>query len=101
MIILRLGLRARFFMVADEDDGSGTSAILAIAHAIALTPTKRSVMIIFHAGEELGLLGAKYNTDVAPAVPLDRIVADLNTDMIGRSKVPDDHDEADEHLSDR
>ena len=57
-------------------------------------------MIIFHAGEELGLLGSKYNTDIAPAIPLDRIVADLNIDIIGRSKVPDDHDKADEHLSD-
>ncbi len=83
-----------------DDDGSGTSAILAIAHAMSLDPPKRSVMVIFHAGEELGLLGSEYNTDVAPAVPLDQMVVDLNIDMIGRSKPPGDSERQDEHLTD-
>ena len=83
-----------------DDDGSGTSAILAIAHAMSLQRPKRSVMIIFHAGEELGLLGSAYNADYAPALPLDRMVVDLNIDMIGRSKPPGDSDEADKHLTD-
>jgi peptidase M28-like protein len=96
---LKTGPKGEIYHGAD-DDGSGTSAILAIAHAISLDPPKRSVMIMFHAGEELGLLGSEYNTDVAPAVPLDKIVADLNIDMIGRSKAPQDHEKADEHLSD-
>ncbi len=96
---LKTGPKGEIFHGAD-DDGSGTSAILAIAHAISHYRPKRSVMIIFHAGEELGLLGSRYNTDVAPAVPLNRIAADLNIDMIGRSKAPDDHEKDDEHLSD-
>lgn len=83
-----------------DDDGSGTTSVLAIAHAMALDPPKRSVLIIFHAGEELGLLGSEYNTDYSPAVPLDHIVADLNIDMIGRSKPPGDHEKLDEHLTD-
>lgn len=83
-----------------DDDGSGTVAILAIARAMAKDPPRRSVMIIFHAGEELGLLGSEYNTDVAPAVPLDKIVADLNIDMIGRSKPANDQASADAHLTD-
>ncbi|HJX83752.1 MAG TPA: M28 family peptidase [Candidatus Angelobacter sp.] len=82
-----------------DDDGSGTTAILAIAHAISLERPKRSVMIIFHAGEELGLLGSEYNTDYSPAVPLSNLVVDLNIDMIGRSKPPADTDKADEHLT--
>jgi hypothetical protein len=82
-----------------DDDGSGTTAVLTIAHALALNRPRRSVLIIFHAGEELGLLGSEYNTDYAPAIPLNKLVADLNIDMIGRSKPPTDTDTADEHLS--
>lgn len=83
-----------------DDDGSGTTAILAIAHAMSLNPPRRSVLIIFHAGEELGLLGSEYNTDIAPAVPLEKMVVDLNIDMIGRSKPAGDTNPADEHLTD-
>ncbi len=83
-----------------DDDGSGTTSVLTIAHALALQRPKRSVLVIFHAGEELGLLGSRYNTEYAPVVPLDHIIVDLNLDMVGRSKPPGDHERADEHLSD-
>ena len=83
-----------------DDDGSGTTAILTIAHALSLDRPKRSVLVMFHAGEELGLLGSEYNTDFAPVVPLDKIVADLNIDMIGRSKPAGDTQQADERLTD-
>jgi Zn-dependent M28 family amino/carboxypeptidase len=58
------------------------------------------VLVMFHAGEELGLLGSEYNTDYAPVVPLNQMVADLNIDMIGRSKQAGDIAMQDEHLSD-
>lgn len=83
-----------------DDDGSGTTSVLTIAHALALRPPRRSVFIIFHAGEELGLLGSRYNTDYSPAVPLKNLVADLNIDMIGRSKPAGDADEKDKNLTD-
>jgi len=83
-----------------DDDGSGTTSVLAIAHAMSLERPKRSVLVMFHAGEELGLLGSEYNTDYAPAVPLKQMVADLNIDMIGRSKQPGDNATEDEHLTD-
>lgn len=83
-----------------DDDGSGTAAVLTIAHALADTHPKRSLMIIFHAGEELGLLGSRYNTDYDPAVPLNEIVTDLNIDMIGRSRPSGDTDEKDKNLTD-
>jgi hypothetical protein len=83
-----------------DDDGSGTTAVLAIAHAMSLERPRRSVLVIFHAGEELGLLGSEYNTDYAPVVPLNQMVADLNIDMIGRSKAPGDNDLEDQHLTD-
>jgi hypothetical protein len=96
---LKTGANGEVYPGAD-DDGSGTTAILTIAHAMSMERPKRSVLVMFHAGEELGLLGSEYNTDYAPAVPLDKMVADLNIDMIGRSKAAGDHESADEHLTD-
>ena len=96
---LKTGANGEVYPGAD-DDGSGTTAILTIAHAMSMERPKRSVLVMFHAGEELGLLGSEYNTDYAPAVPLDKMVADLNIDMIGRSKPAGDQQVADEHLTD-
>jgi hypothetical protein len=70
-----------------DDDGSGTTAILAMAEALAKAPTrpKRSVLFVWHCGEEKGLWGSRYFTE-NPTVPITSIVAQLNIDMIGRSK---------------
>jgi Zn-dependent M28 family amino/carboxypeptidase len=69
-----------------DDDGSGTVAEMAIAHAFAEGQRpKRSLLLIWHAGEERGLLGSRYFAD-HPTVPLDHIVAQLNIDMIGRNR---------------
>ena len=95
---LKTGPNGEIYHGAD-DDGSGTTAVLNIAEAMAIHPPKRSVFIIFHAGEELGLLGSEYNSD-HPAVPLAKTVVDLNIDMIGRSKPAGDSDKADEQLTD-
>jgi len=96
---LKSGPSGEIFPGAD-DDGSGTTAVLTIAHAMSLARPKRSVLVIFHAGEELGLLGSEYNTDYAPLVPLNQMVVDLNIDMIGRSRPPNDKEVEDEHLTD-
>ncbi|MGI8567062.1 MAG: M20/M25/M40 family metallo-hydrolase [Pyrinomonadaceae bacterium] len=70
-----------------DDDGSGTVALLALAKALATGPArpKRSILFVWHAGEEKGLWGARYFTE-NPTVPLNQIVTQLNIDMIGRSK---------------
>jgi hypothetical protein len=69
-----------------DDDGSGTVALMAIAHAFATGPRpRRSLLFVWHAGEESGLLGSRYFAD-HPAVPIDRIAAQLNIDMIGRNR---------------
>jgi hypothetical protein len=68
-----------------DDDGSGTTALIGLARAFAHGPrTKRSLIFVWHAGEELGEYGSKYFTDF-PTVPIDKIVAQLNMDMIGRN----------------
>jgi len=72
-----------------DDDGSGTVAIMAIARAFAQGPRpKRSLLFVWHAGEENGLLGSRYNADY-PVVPIDKIVAQLNMDMVGRNRNDD------------
>jgi Zn-dependent M28 family amino/carboxypeptidase len=70
-----------------DDDGSGTTALLAMAEALAKSPTrpKRSILFVWHCGEEKGLWGSRYFTEF-PTVPLDHVVAQINIDMIGRSK---------------
>jgi Zn-dependent M28 family amino/carboxypeptidase len=69
-----------------DDDGSGTVAVMALAKTFAAGPRpKRSLLFIWHAGEERGLLGSRYFADYA-SVPMDRIVAQLNIDMIGRNR---------------
>jgi hypothetical protein len=70
-----------------DDDGSGTTALLSMAEALAKAPTrpKRSVLFVWHCGEEKGLWGSRYFTQF-PTVPLNQIVAQINIDMIGRSK---------------
>ena len=67
-----------------DDDGSGSTALLAIAKAFATGPKpKRSVVFVWHAGEEAGLQGSRFNADF-PVVPLDKVQAVLNMDMVGR-----------------
>ncbi len=67
-----------------DDDGSGSTALLAIAKAFATGPKpKRSLVFLWHTGEEAGLYGSRYNADF-PVVPLDKVQAQLNIDMIGR-----------------
>jgi hypothetical protein len=73
-----------------DDDGSGTVGLLEIADAFAMAAKagqrpRRSILLAAWNSEERGLLGAwAYTED--PGVPLDRIVAVLNMDMIGRDE---------------
>ena len=96
---LKTNARGEIYPGAD-DDGSGTAAVLNIARAFSLQKPARSVLVIFHTGEELGLLGSKYNADVAPVVPLSDVVVNLNIDMIGRSKPAGDTNAENVELSD-
>jgi hypothetical protein len=72
-----------------DDDGSGSMAVLEIAEAFRAAAEngqapKRSIIFLHVTGEEKGLLGSQYYTDIDPLVPLANTVANLNIDMIGR-----------------
>jgi hypothetical protein len=69
-----------------DDDGSGTVALMALARAFARgARPRRSLLFVWHTGEERGLYGSRYFAD-HPTVALDGIVAQLNVDMIGRNR---------------
>lgn len=83
-----------------DDDGSGTVAVLEIAEAFAQAKAagngpKRSILFMNVSGEEKGLLGSEYYTN-HPVIPLERTVANLNIDMIGR--VDPEHEEMPEYV---
>ena len=67
-----------------DDDASGTTAVLALAEALAAgRRPRRTVMFVWFGSEEAGGAGARRFLD-APPVPLPRIVANLEFEMIGR-----------------
>lgn len=66
-----------------DDNASGVAALLEVARRLQAERPGRSVLFIAFSGEELGLLGATAFVREAP-VPLDRAVAMLNFDMVGR-----------------
>jgi len=68
-----------------DDNGSGTVALVEVARILAAQPKKpgRRIVFIAFTGEERGLIGsARYCKE--PLFPLDKTVAMLNMDMVGR-----------------
>ncbi|MBI2430230.1 MAG: M28 family peptidase, partial [Ignavibacteriales bacterium] len=82
-----------------DDDGSGTVAILACAETFAKGDRpKRSLLFVWHTGEEKGLWGSKYYV-AQPTVPLSSVITQLNMDMIGRSRPDTGEGSSDENFS--
>jgi Zn-dependent M28 family amino/carboxypeptidase len=72
-----------------DDDGSGTVTLMALAKAYASgTKPRRSVLFVWHTGEEAGLFGSQFMADY-PVVRMDDVAAQLNIDMVGRHKCDD------------
>lgn len=84
-----------------DDDGSGTTGVLAIAEALAKSPKrpKRSILFVWHMGEEKGLWGSAYFNKY-PTVDVKQVVAQLNIDMIGRSRKAGDTNPKNAELTD-
>ncbi|MGH7553053.1 MAG: M20/M25/M40 family metallo-hydrolase, partial [Longimicrobiales bacterium] len=83
-----------------DDDGSGSMAMLEIAEALAIAATKprRSVIFVWHTGEEGGLSGSRWFVE-NPTVPRDSIVTQINMDMIGRGRATDIPGGGDDYLA--
>ena len=67
---------------AADDNASGSAGNLAIAEQMVKARPKRSIIFIWDSGEEQGLWGTRFFVS-RPPVPLERIVAHFNIDMIG------------------
>jgi catechol 2,3-dioxygenase-like lactoylglutathione lyase family enzyme len=69
-----------------DDNGTGTVALLEIAEAFQSMKKKpkRSIVFAWVTGEEKGLLGSDYYSQ-NPVFPMEKTLADINLDMVGRS----------------
>ncbi|HLF95359.1 MAG TPA: M28 family peptidase [Planctomycetota bacterium] len=66
-----------------DDNASGTAVLLQVAEKIAKSPPKRTIVIAAFSGEEFGAFGSRYYVN-HPVVPLEKTVAMVNMDMVGR-----------------
>lgn len=83
-----LGKKGKDIYNGADDNGSGTSAVLELADSFQKAKDqgdgpRRSLLFILMTGEEKGLLGSEYYAE-NPLLPLDKTIADVNIDMIGR-----------------
>ena len=67
-----------------DDNASGVAVMLELARVLARQPQPRSVVFVAFSGEETGRLGSRYYVQHAGAYPVERIIAMLNLDTVGR-----------------
>jgi Zn-dependent M28 family amino/carboxypeptidase len=79
-----LGVRNGQIYNGADDNASGTAAVLALASWIRENPLRHSVLIVAFDAEEMGLQGARAFI-ANPPVPLERVVMNVNLDMVSRS----------------
>jgi hypothetical protein len=83
------GARGGYVWYGADDNGSGTAGVLEIARAFAANRARprRTVLFALWSAEEKGLLGSKYYVD-HPSIAIEKTVAYINLDMIGRDGDP-------------
>jgi Zn-dependent M28 family amino/carboxypeptidase len=86
------GSRDGYIWNGADDDASGSAAVIELATVFARLKVKprRSLLFCLWGAEEKGLLGSRYFT-ANPLVPLDKISAMIQLDMIGRDVEPRVH----------
>ena len=67
-----------------DDNGSGAAALAILARHFVRARPAHSLVFAAVDGEESGMWGSRYFV-ATPTVPLDRILIDINLDMIGRN----------------
>jgi len=79
-----VGYREDIVFNGADDNISGVVAMFALAEALKAERPKRSTIFVWHTGEEKGLHGAYYFVSHSP-VPVEKISAELNMDMLCRN----------------
>ncbi|MET0395741.1 MAG: M28 family peptidase [Longimicrobiaceae bacterium] len=69
-----------------DDDASGTAVIVEVARALSRLERRpaRSVVVLAVSGEEKGLVGSRWFGE-HPTIPIERVAANVNIDMVGRN----------------
>ncbi|MGX7894297.1 M28 family metallopeptidase [Tsuneonella sp. HG222] len=79
-----LGVREGEVYIGANDNASGTAAVIELARVLAAGgPTRRGILFVTYGSEELGLLGSRYFA-AYPPVPLERIAANLEFELVGK-----------------
>jgi hypothetical protein len=79
-----IGIRYGEIIAGADDNGSGTVALMGVARGLLAEKPKRSVILAWFTGEERGMHGSHYFINNAP-VPVEKISACINLDMLGRN----------------
>ena len=79
-----LGISDGEIIAGADDNGTGTVALMEIAQALIKERSKRSIIIAWFTGEERGFIGSQYFINNS-FVPIEKINACLNMDMLGRN----------------
>ena len=82
-----LGIREGEVYNGADDNASGSAAVLEAAEAMAISSPKRSILFVLFTGEEGGAFGSRQFV-VHPPVPQEKIVFNINADMVGRDSEP-------------
>jgi len=80
-----IGTKDNMVFNGADDNASGVSAVIGLAHTLAQSKPKRSILFVAWSGEEEGLLGSKYYTE-HPLLPLGNAVLNLNFEMVGHTQ---------------
>ncbi len=85
-----VGIRGTVVSNGADDDGSGTVAVLESARILSSNlQNKRSILAVFHTGEEKGLLGSRFLTENENFMK--GVIANINMDMVGRESIDSIH----------
>ena len=79
-----LGVRNGVTYSGADDNASGSAAVLALAQWYKYHPPENSMLFVWFDGEESGLVGSKAFVE-HPPVPIEKIIANVNLDMVGRN----------------
>lgn len=79
-----LGVEGGAVYPGADDNASGTATVLGLAQSLAASRPPRTLVFALFAGEEIGLVGSEYQVRHPSVVPVDRMVAMVNFDMVGR-----------------